>query len=90
TADSEWTAVSPSPGSVGMNGAEFEGQVTRFEDDPSLLSAVAASRAALHPDEDPWVGLRLVRRATVVVDKVPTGEVTETILAEWNAAGEQS
>jgi hypothetical protein len=90
TTDSDWTLVRPSPATVGMNVAEFEGQLPRFEDDASLLSAVAASRAALHPDEDPWVGLRIVRQATVVVDKVPTGEVDETILAEWNATGGQS
>ena len=90
TAESDWTLVRPSPSTVGMNVAEFEGQLPRFESDANLLSAVAASRAALHPDEDPWVGLRIVRQATVVVDKVPTGEVDETILAEWNATGESS
>jgi hypothetical protein len=87
TADSEWTLVRPSSSSVGMNAAEFEGQLARFEDDPDLLSAVAASRAALHPDDDPWVGLRIVRQATVVVDKVPTGEVNQTVVAEWNDPG---
>ncbi len=90
TAERDWTLVRPTPGTVGMNGAEFEGQLTRFEDDPSLLSAVAASRAALRPDDDPWIGLRIVREETIVVDKVPTGEVDETILAEWNASGDDS
>ena len=55
---------------------------------PILLGAVAASRAALHPDEPAWTDLRIVRQATVVVDKVPTGEVVETVLAEWSADGE--
>lgn len=85
TEDSDWTLVRPSPESVGMNVAEFEGQLPRFEDDPSLLGAVAASRAALHPDEPEWTDLRIVRQATVVEDKVPTGEVIETVLAEWSA-----
>ena len=85
TADSDWTLVRPSPGSVGMNVAEFEGQLPRFEADQSLLGAVASSRESLHPDEEPWVGLRIVREATVVVDKVPTGEVRRTVLAEWSA-----
>ena len=87
TADGEWTLVRPSPGSVGMNVAEFEGQLPRFEADQSLLGAVANSREALHPDEEPWVGLRIIREATVVVDKVPTGEVRRTVLAEWSASG---
>jgi hypothetical protein len=90
TAEGDWTLVRPSPGSVGMNVAEFEGQLPRFEKDPGLLSAVAASRAALHPDEEPWVGLRIVRQATVVVDKVPTGEVNETVVAEWAAPSDRS
>ena len=83
--DGNWTLVRPSPESVGMNVAEFEGQLYRFEDDPGLLSAVAESRARLHPDEPEWTGLRIVRQATVVVDRVPTGEVNETVLAEWHA-----
>jgi hypothetical protein len=85
TADEDWTLVRPSPGSVGMNVAEFEGQLPRFEGDPSLLAAVAASRAALHPDDEPWVALRIVRQATEVVDKVPTGEVNQSVVAEWHA-----
>jgi len=88
TEGSDWTLVRPSPESVGMNVAEFEGQLPRFEDDPALLSAVAASRAALRPDEPAWTDLRIVRQATVVVDKVPTGEVLETVLAEWSANDE--
>ena len=88
TEGSDWTLVRPSPESVGMNVAEFEGQLPRFEDDPALLSAVAASRAALRPDEPAWTDLRIVRQATVVVDKVPTGEVLETVLAEWSASDE--
>lgn len=86
TAGGDWTLVRPTPSSVGMNVAEFEGQLPRFENDPSLLEAVEASRAALHPDDEPWVSLRIVRQATMVVDKVPTGEVVETVLAEWNSS----
>jgi hypothetical protein len=87
TADGDWTQVRPAPETVGMNGAEFEGQLPRLVADPELLSAVATSRAALYPDEAPWVGVRLVRRATEVVDKVPTGNVTETVVAEWDDSG---
>lgn len=85
TDGSDWTLVRPSPGTVGMNVAEFEGQLPRFQEDPDLLGAVADSRSALHPDEPKWTDLRIVRQATVVVDKVPTGEVIETVLAEWSA-----
>ena len=90
TEGSDWTLVRPSPETVGMNVAEFEGQLPRFEADPDLLAAVAASRAALHPDEPAWTDVRIVRQATEVVDKVPTGEVVETVLAEWSAAPDET
>jgi hypothetical protein len=90
TKGSDWTLVRPSPGTVGMNVAEFEGQLPRLEADPDLLAAVAASRAALHPDEPAWTDVRIVRQATEVVDKVPTGEVVETVLAEWSAAPDET
>jgi hypothetical protein len=90
TEGSDWTLVRPSPGTVGMNVAEFEGQLPRFEADPDLLAAVAASRSALHPDEPAWTDLRIVRQATEVVDKVPTGEVVETVLAEWSAEPDEA
>lgn len=80
----DWERVTPSPSSVGMNVAEFEGQLPRFEEDPALLGAVARSAASLHPDDPEWVAVRIVRRATVVVDKVPTGEVRESVLVEWS------
>jgi len=83
--DGNWTLVRPSPESVGMNVAEFEGQLTRFEDDPELLGAVAQSRQRLHPDDPPWTELRIVLQATEVVDRVPTGEVNETVVAQWAA-----
>ena len=85
TASGSWTRIAPSSTTVGMNVAEFEGQQPRFEADPSLLGAVASSYERLNPDEDSWVAMRLVRRATVIEDKVPTGEVTEEILAEWES-----
>lgn len=88
TAGGEWTLVRPSPNTVGMNVAEFEGQLPRFESDHDLLGAVASSRESLHPDEDPWVAVRIIREATVVVDKVPTGEVRRTLLAEWSDSTE--
>jgi hypothetical protein len=84
TTSTDWTTVAPSPSSVGMNVAEFEGQQQRFIDDPNLLGAVASSHQRLNPEADQWTGLRLIRRSTMVVDRVPTGEVTEEVIAEWH------
>jgi hypothetical protein len=83
TADGPWRPVPLTPRAVGMNQAEVEGQLPRIVADPSLLGRVAAAHARLHPDAEPWTAVRLARRATVVTDRVPTGEVRETILAEW-------
>jgi hypothetical protein len=83
--DGPWEKVVPSPGSVGMNVAEFEGQQPRFEQDPGLLGAVARSYQAINPDAEPWSALRLVRVSNEVVDRVPTGSVTEEVVAEWQA-----
>lgn len=86
SADGPWTRVTPTPTTVGMNVAEFEGQQPRFEENPDLLAAVASSYLRLHPYAEPWNAMRLVRRATIIVDRVPTGEVTEEVLAQWQAS----
>lgn len=83
TATSGWFEVQPVPATVGMNRAEFEGQQPRFIEHPELLGAVANSYHRLNPAGEPWTELRLIREATEVVDRVPTGEVTEEVLAEW-------
>jgi hypothetical protein len=78
-----WEPAPLTPRTVGMNRAEVEGQLPRLEADPSLLRHLADTYARLQPEQPPWAGVRLVRRSTVVVDRVPTGEVRETVLAEW-------
>jgi hypothetical protein len=83
TAGGPWEPAPLTPRAVGMNRAEVEGQLPRIVADPSLLGRLAAAHARLHPDAEPWTGVRLARRATVVTDRVPTGDVRETILAEW-------
>lgn len=86
TANGPWTRVTPAPTTVGMNVAEFEGQQPRFEENPDLLAAVASSYLRLHPGAEPWNAMRLIRRATLIVDRVPTGEETEEVLAQWEAS----
>lgn len=85
TGTGPWTRIAPAPSTVGMNVAEFEGQQPRFEADPTLLAAVARSYERLNPEDEAWDAMRLIRRATVIEDRVPTGEVTEEVLAEWEA-----
>lgn len=85
TGDDPWQEFSASPATIGMNAAEIEGQLPRFAADPQLLGAIARSYANLHPGDEPVTGVRIISHGTVVKDRVPTGETTEEVLAEWQA-----
>jgi hypothetical protein len=68
-------------GEVGLRRAELEGQFRRFREDPSLLEALAG-----HYEDrwgEPLVAVRLEEEVSRVVDRVPTGEVTYEVVAEW-------
>ncbi|RKS77717.1 hypothetical protein CLV35_1415 [Motilibacter peucedani] len=80
-----WTPAPLTPGSVGINRAEAEGQLPRLVADPELLGDLAATHARLAPGGAPWTGLRVVRVATVLHDGGPTGEVRRETLATWTA-----
>ena len=83
TAPGDWQPAPLTLRTVGMNRAEVEGQMLRMEAEPELLGSLAGAYARLHPGAEPWVGVRLKRRSTVILDGVPTGEVREAVLAEW-------
>ncbi|GAB3588964.1 hypothetical protein GCM10027446_00130 [Angustibacter peucedani] len=84
-ADPGWVGTGLTPESVGLNRAEVEGRIPQITSDPSMLGTLAASHARLHPDAPRWTAVRLVRRETVIVDRRPTGEVREKLVAEWDA-----
>lgn len=79
-----WEPVPLSPRVVGLNRAEVEGQLDRFQADPELLEELSQARDRMYPGQPPWTALRLLRRSTVLEDRVPTGEVRETVLSEWS------
>ena len=83
--DPAWHDVGLSPASIGLNRAEVEGRSGQIEADPAMLGTLAASHARLRPDDEPWAAVRLLRRETVLADRVPTGEVRETEIAVWQA-----
>lgn len=85
--DADWRAVGLTPESVGLNRAEIEGRIPEIEADPSMLGTLAASHARLRPQDAPWVAVRIVRNASVLVDRAPTGEVRRTVVAQWAATG---
>lgn len=77
-----WRRASLTPDNVAMNPAEVEGQLPRFVDEPDLLGKLAATHARLQPADEPWTGMRLVRRQYVLVDREPT-DIREAVIAEW-------
>jgi hypothetical protein len=90
TAPGEWFDAPLSPANVGLNRAEVEGRIPQIVADPAMLGTLAASHSRLRPHSDPWIGVRVVRRETVIVDRVPTGQVNTTILATWTTTGVSS
>ncbi|NHC13947.1 hypothetical protein [Motilibacter deserti] len=83
TADGTWAETPLTAENVGMNRAEAEGQQPRLVADPALLARFADAHARLHPADPAWAAVRLVRVATVLQDRRPTGEVRREVLATW-------
>ncbi|MFC7491769.1 MULTISPECIES: hypothetical protein [unclassified Knoellia] len=88
TADkpTEWVPAPLTPSNVGVNRAEIEGRLRQIEADPARLGTLAESHSRLRPTSAPWLGLRVVARKIIVVDRRPTGEVETDVLAEWSAS----
>ncbi|NHC46078.1 hypothetical protein [Motilibacter aurantiacus] len=81
--DGRWAETPLTAENVGMNRAEAEGQQPRLVADPALLARFAEAHERLHPEDAPWPAVRLVRVATVLEDRRPTGEVRREVLATW-------
>ena len=87
TAPGEWIDAALSPGNVGLNRAEIEGRIPQIVQHPAMLGTLAASHSRLRPGSARWIGVRVVRRETVIVDRVPTGQLNTTVLATWTTTG---
>jgi hypothetical protein len=85
--DATWRDTALTPASIGLTRAELEGRQDLVLRDPTLLGSIATTHARLRPDDEPWTGVRLVRRSTVIEDRSPTGEMRERVLAEWTVLG---
>lgn len=68
---------------VGLNRAEVEGRIPQITSDPAMLGTLATSHSRLRPDEPAWTGVRVVRNEAVIVDRKPTGEVRQIVVATW-------
>jgi hypothetical protein len=71
-----------SGGEVGLRRAEFEGQLPRLVDDPSLLVLLADTYAEHHPGGPELVEVQVVQRRFELVDGAATGAWTDDVLVE--------
>ena len=72
-----------SGGAVGLRRAEFEGQLPRLVDDPSLLGLLADSYEASHPGGPELVRVEVVQRHIELADGEPTGAYTDDVLVSY-------
>jgi hypothetical protein len=70
-----------SGGEVGLRRAEFEGQVDRLRQNPSLLESLAAVYAQRHPDAEEMVEVEVVQRRYELADGKTTGDYTDVVVA---------
>ncbi|CCI53720.1 conserved hypothetical protein [Nostocoides jenkinsii Ben 74] len=82
-----WVPAPLTPANVGLNGAEVEGRLDLIKGDPSVLGTLAASHARLRPEQDPWIGIRVVIRRFLLKDGALTGESRDETVAEWTSRG---
>ncbi len=71
-----------SGGEVGLRRAEFEGQLPRLVDDPSLLVLLADAYAEHHPGAEPLVEVQVVQRRFELTGGELTGEWSDRVLVD--------
>jgi hypothetical protein len=67
----------------GMRRAEIEGQLPRFEDDPSLLAEVAQAYGSRYPDRPVINDIKVVVNWIEIADGRPTGRSWTEEKVEW-------
>ncbi len=72
-----------SGGEVGLRRAEFEGQLPRLVDDPSLLGLLADSYASRYPAGPELVRVEVVQRRIELADGEPTGAYRDDVLVSY-------
>jgi hypothetical protein len=68
---------------TGVRRAEIEGQLTRFEDDPSLLRFFAEAYESRFPDRPRVDEVRIVIEWIEIHEGEPTGDSTVEEIATW-------
>lgn len=68
---------------TGIGRAEVEGQLGRFIDDPSLLQVIADAYRSIHPEQDQYTHMYLLRDIYQLRDGYVVGDPEQVLLAEW-------
>ena len=83
TTAGELVRVPLSPGGIGMQRAEIEGQLTQIERDPSLLQSLALAQRVRHPEQPQYRRIYVREVVTTLRDGRLAGEHVETV-ATWD------
>lgn len=68
---------------VGLRRAELEGQIPRFQSEPTLLGHLAESYRRRHPEYPELVEVRMVEVMQRLSGGRPVGEEEERVLSRW-------
>lgn len=80
--DGSWREVPLDSSAVGVNRAEVEGQIPRFQAAPALVGRLVEAHDRLRPAEPRWTGARLVMRYLKLRDRRFVG-TEEKVVAQW-------
>lgn len=81
--DSEGEEFRLSQARTGIRRAEVEGQLGRFQSDPSLMKVLVEAYEVRHPDAPEIVRVEIRTRRIEMSDGAPTGAESVTVRAEW-------
>jgi hypothetical protein len=83
--DADGGTVLLTPANTGFRRAEYEGQLGRFREDPTLLATVVDAYQRRNPAAPPLREVQIVVRWHEVRDFEVTGEWEDEVVAVWQA-----
>jgi hypothetical protein len=81
-ADGTWRRVPLESSIVGVNRAEVEGQIPRFQAQPELVGELVKAHDRLRPNEPRWTGARLIMQYLKLRERRFVG-TEEKVVSEW-------
>ncbi len=87
--DTTGTTVELTEVNTGIRRAEIEGQLTRIEQDPSLLRVIDEAYVSLNPHAPAPVEIQVIVRWHQLKNGLDTGVYTDQTVATWNVPAGQ-